>query len=45
MSPGPRVTQNAGVQDDSVNHDESVQTQNGERGQQSGLGEGSFLQR
>ena len=31
MSPGPRVRQNASVQDDPVNHDESVKTRNGER--------------
>ena len=38
MPPGPRVRQNARVEDDPVNHNESVKTQNGEHGQQTGLG-------
>ena len=38
MSPDPRVRQNAGVLDDPVKHDDSVQTQNGEHGQRTGPG-------
>ena len=38
MLPGLRERQNARVQDDPVYHNESVKTQNGEHGQQTGLG-------
>ena len=37
MSPGPRVRQNAGVPDDPVRHDESVEAQNRAHGELSGL--------
>ena len=43
MSPGPRIRQNARVQDNPVNHGESVKSQNGEHRPQTGLGYGSFV--